>query len=181
MRLPDASHWDPMRRIAEEALFPGYKEEIRFAALTLDDRGPPSYGSCFITLRTPMIAHRATVFEENNVLFFKQRDLPFSKLADLPKGFRATWDDRGKLCLAKLGGALQPATTEADFPRLLLRPGKTTADDDFVEVHVWGPITIRTIEKIVLLDVEKGRAAKAKRRIWGEKLQKQYGVTLEVA
>lgn len=181
IRLPDASQWDPMRRIAEEALFPGYKEEIRFAALTLDDRGPPSYGNCFFTLRASMIAHRATVFEENNVLFVKQRDLKFSELSDLPRGFRARWDDRGKLCFAKLGSSLQPAMTNADFPGVLLRPGKTTSDDDFVEVHVWGPITIRAIEKIVLLDPEKGRAAQAKRRAWGEKLGKQYGVKLEVA
>ena len=179
VRLPDASHWDPMRRIAEEALFPGYKEEIRFAALTLDDRGPPSYGTCFFTLRTPMIAHRASVFEENNVLFVKQRDLTFSELSDLPRGYRATWDDRGTLCLAKLGETLRPAMTGADYPGLLLRPGATTAEDDFVEVHVWGPITIRAVEKIVLLDPEKGRAARAKRRAWGEKLQRQYGVDLE--
>jgi len=31
LRLPDSLPWDPMRRIAEEALFPGYKEDIRFA------------------------------------------------------------------------------------------------------------------------------------------------------
>jgi hypothetical protein len=179
LRLPDASAWDPLRRVAEEALFPGYKEDIRFAALTLDDRGLASYGRCFFTLRPSMTAHRTTVFEENDVLFVKKRNLLFSQLVDFPKGFRATWDDRGKLCLAKLGGAIQPSMTSADFAGLILRPGATTADDDFVEVHVWGPITIRAIEKVALLDAEKGRAAQAKRRAWGEKLRKQYGVILE--
>jgi hypothetical protein len=179
IRLPDASEWDAMRRIAEDALFPGYREDIRFAALTLDDRGLKSYGNTFFTLRPPMIAHRATVFEENNVLFAKKRKLPFGKLAEFPKGFRATWDDRGRLCVAKLGGALQPSMTRADFPGLILRPGNTTADDDFIEVHVWGPITIRAIEKIVLLDPAKGRAAKAQRRAWKEKLRKDYGVEVE--
>jgi hypothetical protein len=179
MRLPD--EWDPIRRIAEEALFPGYKEDIRFAALTLDDRGLASYGGCFFTLRASLIAHRTSVFEENNVLFMKERDLKLSEMLDLPRGYRATWYDRGKLCLAKLGDALQPSTTSADFPGLLLRQGATTADDDFVEVHVWGPITIRTIEKIVLVSPEKGRAAQAKRRAWGEVLKKKYDVVLEVA
>ncbi len=179
IRLPDSLPWDPMRRIAEEAPFPGYKDDIRFASLTLDDRGLASYGDCFFTLRPSMMAHRTSVFEENNVLFMKSRDLPLSKLVDLPRGHRATWVDRAKFCLAKLGHSLQPSTPVTDFPALLQHAGKTTSDDDFVEVHVWGPITIHAIEKVLLTRPEKGRAAQAKRRAWGEKLQKQYGVTLE--
>lgn len=180
IRLPDASQWDPLRRIVEEAIFPGYKEEIRFAALTLDDRGLSSYGDCFFTLRPSLTAHRATVFEENDVLFMKRRDLKLSEMVDLPRGHRAVWAERGKLCLAKLGGKLHAGMTEADFAGLLMRPGATTDDDDFVEVHVFGPITIRAIEKVVLVKPDNSRAARAKRRAWSEKLRAQYGVALEV-
>jgi hypothetical protein len=180
LRLPDGRPWDPLRRIAEEALFPGYKEEIRFAALTLDDLGPRSYGACCFTLREPMIAHRATIFEENNVLFMKRRDFKLSELSSLPPGYRSIWADRGKLCLAKLAGALEQNMREDEFAGLLLRPGKTTEDDGLVEVHVWGPITIRAIDKVILTRHERGPAAQAKLRAWREKLQKQYGVTLEV-
>ncbi|MCA9640917.1 MAG: hypothetical protein KC492_09485, partial [Myxococcales bacterium] len=179
IRLPHTSAWDPIRRLADEALFPGYKENIRFAALTLNDRGLPHYGDCFLILRPTMIAHRTSVFEENSVVFMKRRDLELRDMMNIVPGYRAPWADRAKLCLAKLGSALQPDTTEADFSSLLLRSGKTPQEDDFVEVHVWGPITIRTVEKVVLVKPLMGRAAKAMLRVWGERLS-QYGVTLEV-
>src|SRR4051812_800804 len=44
LRLPAGNQWDRLRRIADEGLFPGYKEEIRFGALSLDGRGLPAYG-----------------------------------------------------------------------------------------------------------------------------------------
>jgi hypothetical protein len=180
IRLPDDSKWDPLRRIAEEALFPGYKENIRFAALTLEDRGLPSYGDCFFTLRSPMIAHRSSVFETNNVLFMKQRNLSLGEMADLPLGYRANWKDRAKLCIAKLGARLDQNMKDPDFSALLMCTGSSTNDDDFVEVHIFGPITIRSIRKIVLTKPDVGRVARAKRRAWGEKLLKRYGVVLEV-
>ena len=39
VRLPHGNQWDLLRRVADEALFPGYKEEIRFAALWLEGAG----------------------------------------------------------------------------------------------------------------------------------------------
>lgn len=179
IRLPDDSHWDPLRRIAEEALFPGYKHEIRFAALTLDDRGLSSYGDCFFTLRTPMIAHRATVFEENNIMFIVQRNLTLADMRALPRGHRAPWEDRAKLCMAKLGDRLEQNMAQQDFPAVLMAAGPSTSDDDFVEVHVFGPMTIRTIDKIVQTRRMAGRVADdVKRQAWREKLR-NYGVTLE--
>jgi hypothetical protein len=179
LRLPDDSRWGPMRQIAEEALFPEYKREIRFASLTLDDQGLPSYGNCFIVLRTSMIAHRSSVYDGNNVLLMAQRDLRFSEQLNLPPGYRATWEDRARLSLAKLGARLEPRMTPEQFPALLQHPGKSTADDDLVEVHIYGPITIRAVEKVILTKQDQGRAARTKRRIWAQKLDKDYGVKLE--
>jgi hypothetical protein len=181
VRLPDDSQWDSLRRIAEEALFPGYKEDIRFAALTLDDRGLPNYGDCFFTLRSSMIAHRSTVFETNDVLFMSRRNLSLSEMAELPPGNRAAWADRATLCVAKLGPRLDRSMGRADFPAVLVQPGASTKDDEFVEVHVFGPLTIRSVEKIVQVEPDTSRAGRVKRRAWGEKLRKQYGVALEQA
>src|SRR5271165_2963285 len=66
--------WDAIRAPAETALFgDDNKREIHFAALSLDDLGLTNYGDCSITLRTEMIAHRTTIFEENMLIFFKKR------------------------------------------------------------------------------------------------------------
>jgi hypothetical protein len=174
VRVPNDSRWDGPRRLAEEAIFPGYKEEIHFAALSLDDRGLPGYGEIFLVLRSSMIAHRTTVFEENNVLFMDRRDPRFSQMSLLEPGYRAPWADRAKLCITKLGARLQPCTSDEDFPALLLRTGATTADDDFVEAHVFGPISILTVEKVVMARPGSGRAALVKQRAWGEKLRKHH-------
>jgi len=110
-RVPDDDKWDALRRVTDEALFPGQKEKIRFAALTLDAVGVLNYGACQMTLRTPMIAHRASVLEENSVVFMEKRQV---KLTDAPAaamGFRAPWDDRAKVCVAKLADEITPAMT----------------------------------------------------------------------
>jgi len=96
VRLPHGNQWDLLRRIADEALFPGYKEEIRFAALSLDGIGLSTYGECSFVFREDMIAHRATVFEENSAVFMKRHAY------EPPVGHRATWGERVKLCTAKL-------------------------------------------------------------------------------
>lgn len=144
VRLPHGNQWDLLRRIADEALFPGYREEIRFAALSLDGTGLSSYGECSFVFRDDMIAHRASMFEENSTAFLKRHAY------DPPMGHRATWTERGKLCVAKLAGRIGPGTPEAQFPGILLRAGAASEDDDFVEVHIWGPMSLRTVERILM-------------------------------
>lgn len=149
--MPDDDQWDALRRGTDEALFPGQKEKIRFAALTLDVVGVLNYGACQMTLRTPMIAHRASVFEENTAVFMEKNEI---KLKDAPIaaiGYRAPWADRTKICVAKLADEITPATTPGMSPSVLVHQGATSADDRFVEVHVWGPMTMRSFEHVVFL------------------------------
>ena len=153
--------WSLLRALADETIFHGYKKEIRFAALTLDARGLHNYGDCYIMLRTEMIAHRASAFEENTVMFMKHHDVRVSEADNLPRGYRSAWDGRGKLCVAKLFGRIDADTTRDEYPKLLLSGGATTADDDFVEVHVWGPMTARTFEQVTV----KARTRRAHKAI----------------
>jgi hypothetical protein len=157
VRLPHGNQWDNLRRLADETLFPGYKEEIRFAALTLDGKGVSSYGECSFVLRNSMIAHRASVFEENSVLFLKRHSY------NLPAGHRASWEGRAKLCVAKLANAIEPSTPESQFPALMLRSGADSQNDDFVEVHIWGPMSLRTVERVHLRTPRKRAFRKALR------------------
>src|SRR6266571_2723029 len=150
VRLPAGDKWDTLRVVADSALFPGYKEHIRFAALSLDGMGLFNYGNCLILLRDDLIAHRASVFEENSVLFMKHHGLKMSEAAKLPRGYRATWKDRAKVCLAKTHKRIDSATDASKYSALLLQQGATSEDDEFVEVHIYGSITIRTIERVIL-------------------------------
>ncbi len=144
VKLPSGDVWDPLRRLADEALFPGYKEKIRFAALSLDGMGLPGYGECSLVLREEMIAHRASVLEGNSALLMK------GWAYNVPAGSRAVWNERARLCVAKLAARLRPETTKADFASLLLRPGARPEDDEFVEVHIWGPMSSWTFARVVL-------------------------------
>ena len=178
MRFPSGNKWDILRPFADEALFPNYVEKIRFASLTLDGRGLPNYGDWFLVLRTEMIAHRATVLDENSVLFFSKHFKPgLNEPIRLPRGHRATWDERAKLCVAKLAGKIDEATTPGAYSGILLRRGSAPEDDDFVEVHVWGPMTIRTLERVIPSRPTSRAAREITNRANKQRLAK-FGVTL---
>jgi hypothetical protein len=91
--------------------------------------------------------------------------------ADLPKGYRAAWGERGRLCVAKLAGKLAKTTQPADFPRILLKQGASSLDDEFVEVHILGPMTIRTLSE-VMVHKNPQRKRQAKLNALREKLAK---------
>lgn len=96
VRLPSGEKWDSLREVAESALFTSYREEIRFAALSVDGIGLRNYGVCSLVLRDDMIAHRASVFEENCVLFMDHENIRMADADKLPLGRRATWQARGR-------------------------------------------------------------------------------------
>lgn len=178
VRLPDGDEWEILRRLADEAFFPGYREHIRFAALTLDGIGLSNYGDCSIVLRTAMIAHRASAFEENTAVFVKRHEVKIKDAAQRARGRRATWDDRGKLCVAKLSASIRPGSPRDSYPGILLRQGATSASDDFVEVHIYGPMTSRTIEQVIMTGPKRKRPTRARLAKLKEQLGK-VGVTLE--
>jgi hypothetical protein len=146
LRLPDGSEWDTLREVVDSKLFHFYKEGIIFAALTLDDKGLSAYGECFLILREDMIAYRATVFEENSIVFMKKRHIGVAE--QLPYGHRSVWRDRGKLAVAKLHDRITVATKVSDFPALLLVNAPDSKDDQFIEVHIYGPVSVRTLQKV---------------------------------
>ena len=54
--------------------------------------------------------------------------------------------------MAKLSQRIHSTTQTDEYSALLLRQGATTEEDEFVEVHIWGPLTVRTIEQVILTD-----------------------------
>jgi hypothetical protein len=177
-RFPDGDDWDLLRRLADEMLFPGCKEHIRFAALTLDGSSLPHYGNCSMVLRTSMIEHRASLFEENSAAFVNRYSGRVGEAVLALRGRRATWAARVKLCIAKLVDVIRDDLKQHELSALLLSPGKTSADDRFVEVHIWGPITIRTIGS-VHVDRLQGPASKVILKNLKQLLAKVGDVLLE--
>jgi len=159
LKLPAGDKWDVLRGLADKALFSGYEKDVRFAALSLSGIGLSNYGECSLVLRNEMIAHRASVFEENSTMFMKTHDIKLWDAVELPQGYRATWDEREKLCVAKLSGKIDATTKSGQYSGLLLQQGATGEDDEFIEVHIWGPITVRTIERVTFTPSKRsGRA-----------------------
>ena len=175
---PGEPNWDKIRAVADEAQFGKEKQEIRFAALSLDRVGLASYGECTLVLRDEMIAHRASAVEENSLVFMERHDVKVWGAADLPHGYRATWPERARLCVAKLGKKLAAGTKPADFATILLKKGATSLEDEFVEVHIFGPMTVRTLAKVILHKRPR-RPGKAKLKALREKMAR-WNVECEV-
>ncbi len=146
---PSASEMEASRQSAEPLLFLNYHEKIQFAALTLDDTGLFNYGNCAMIFQEAKIANRATVFQENCVLFCQRHALGPGKTT-VPPGYRATWGHREDLVVAKLGPRLGVHTQESDFPSILLSSGSDPSKDDFVEVHIYDRLHRSALEYVVV-------------------------------
>jgi len=175
VRHPQGDEWDMLRTAADAIFFPSYQESIRFANLTLSDSGIANYGSCFLFPREDMIAHRASLFVENTAVYFRDaKGLRSAK--DIPTGLRATWEKREKLCVIKLSAYIDGNTTVADFTGLLSQDRAQRGDDDkFIEVHIYGPITMRSLEEI---GIARRRLKKYERALVSgfSERAKKYGV-----
>jgi hypothetical protein len=144
-RRPEDNKWDAIRQQVDAAMFPHYFESIVFASLSLDGLGDTNYGLYFMTLRDVMVKMRASVFEGNSISFADKHNL---RLVDpIPDGFRAPWDERHTLAVAKLFNQISPTTLPADFPGILLQPG-TGGDAEFIEVHIYGALGVASIASV---------------------------------
>ncbi|MEK7793903.1 MAG: hypothetical protein AAB353_05205 [Candidatus Hydrogenedentota bacterium] len=156
--------WDRPRQIADITLFTNYHREVRFGALSTDGTGLPHYGDFSMELREDFIAHRTSVLEENAVKFLDKRA---GNLLDpktrVPRGFRAPWATRSQVGIAKLADQLKADTSTDDIAKLILIPGPDSARDEFIEAHVFGPITRRTIGRVAFTGIRsKGRSTREK-------------------
>ncbi|NTF80870.1 hypothetical protein [Rhizobium rhizogenes] len=136
---------DEQRTQFESALFPNYEAEIIFGCLTLSERGVSSYGEYNLFLKDEMIDKRASVFEENPMIFVERHNILLNK--SIPAGYRASWRRRGDLAGAKLHSRLTASTNPRDYPDILLND-TGGSDADFIEVHVYGEFNRRAIDYV---------------------------------
>jgi hypothetical protein len=147
-RDPADNKFDKIRSQFENALFPNYFGQILFASLSLEDKGLSGYGECDMVLKDMMISSRTSVFEENPFIFSKKHALGLTDT--IPHGYRATWENRSSLCLAKLHSSIEKITTETQFASILQNDDGGTDTSDFVEVHIYGTLNIKSVEKIIV-------------------------------
>jgi tetratricopeptide (TPR) repeat protein len=147
-RLLQDNQWDEQRISAENTINPRYFEDLNLSALCLDRTGMQHYGPYAVTLKTSLISYRTSVFEENPFLFNRRHTVYSGDKC--PVGYRATWENRSKLAAAKLAPKINQDTTNSHFPAMLLAQDTTNAgDDDFIEVHTYGPLHQRTIQHVM--------------------------------
>ncbi len=146
-RVASNNIFDRTRTQFENALFPNFFENICFAALTLDDTWVTWFGDYAMILKDPMIAQRATVFEENPFHFARRFNLSLTDT--IPPGYRAVWDRRHDIAKAKLYSKLNSHTQKEEYPQILMNDTKGSEDADYIEVHIYGPFTRAAIDTII--------------------------------
>lgn len=139
MRRPADFINDTRRRMADASLFGAYGEHIRFAALSLDGEGVLSYGECAVTINDRKTEMVASVLEENSFAFGVRHDISIAH-PEPPVGYRADWENRHKLAVTKLAARLHPSTPGDQFAHLLLDNKGDRWKDEFIEVHLYGPL-----------------------------------------
>jgi hypothetical protein len=143
LRRPETTQVEDERSLADERLFPKYRNEICFAALSLNGLAPAYYGTCCITFEETVVAHRASVFEENSLNLVRKINF-----APIPSGFRACWERRGQLAGAKLGSKIDVGLSDSDFAGLLMSLNPADTDPDFIEVHIYGALHGSAISQV---------------------------------
>jgi len=146
LRKPAEFPNDVTRRTVGIILFGTNASEIIYAALSVTNFGPQSYGSYALTLREVAISERATVLENNSYDFVRKHALVNGN--PRPYGYGATWQNRHKLAVAKLGSYISASTKDEDFAQILLSSTGDRTTDEMIEVHIFGTFDINAIESV---------------------------------
>lgn len=139
------SEFDKERRGIESTLFGSYGKNIRYAALSIDGNGLNSYGDFTIILADKAIMKRATLLEDNSYQFIRNhRILAGDKI---PPGYRAVWNDRHKLAVAKIK-MKKVLTNNRNYANIILSSNGDRQTDEFIEVHIYGKINRESIDAV---------------------------------
>jgi hypothetical protein len=160
MRKPASMQHDQERAVVDAIMFRGFAPSIRFAALSLNNMGPISYGPYAITLKEIAVSHRSSLLEENSYKFVEHHGLGSKTL--VPAGYRGSWSERTQLAVAKLGDRIDVGPQVGGFAKLLLTSNGNYDDDDFIEVHIFGPFDFGAVEQVTGPVPKKG----PERAIW---------------
>jgi len=148
-RLYASIYNDTKRTMIDSCFYGMHGADILFAALSLDNNGLRNYGSVSLVLKEQAIRKRTTIFERNAFLLYDvlTREETWNP-ADFPPptGYFGVWKDRVEMALAKCKEGLTP---DSEFLDLVLQNGESRDKDEFMELHIFGKISIFTSQTIV--------------------------------
>jgi hypothetical protein len=129
-------------------LFGSYADRIVYGALSLTEKGLPTYGDIHCRLRSVTIDERTSFLETNSYRFVREHSIiPGDKL---PAGYTACWEYRHLLVLAKMADRLSTGQGESDWQAILIQSdGQNRENDDFVEAHIYEGFDRNAIESAV--------------------------------
>lgn len=129
-------------------LFGSYAHKVRYGVLSLNNLGLPTYGDICCRLRSVAVRDRTSFLETNSYEFVKLHGVRAGE--PIPLGFRAVWDNRHFLALAKLVALLQPRQARSDWEALMFRSdGLDRSNDDFIEAHIFGGFDREAVEDMI--------------------------------
>ncbi|WP_345953006.1 hypothetical protein [Mucilaginibacter sp. PAMB04168] len=148
---------DLQRSIVESYLF-GSHIDIIYAALSLNESGLISYGKVSIILKTKAIEPRTSLLEKNSYVFVDEAVAQgWNHKMPLPPGSMAPWRNRHQLALVKCQDRVVPGLTSDQAASIILYSDGNRANDDFMELYIYGNIVKAVVEKIKIpLSLKKG-------------------------
>jgi hypothetical protein len=165
-RRPADADNDRQRWAVGGLLFGSYADCIVYGALSLTKDGVGTYGDVHCRLRSVTIKKRTSFLETNSYRFV--RDHGINAGGNLPVGYRACWQHRQNLVLAKLSNRLSPGQTESDWQAILIQSdSQNRENDDFVEAHIYEGFDRNAIESLV--------------KVTGKKLSKSEKLDIDLA
>jgi hypothetical protein len=117
-----------------------------FGSLSMDGRGPASYGRVAMTISKKRSQRTASFLETNSFRFVEEHQLTPGKA--IPPGHRSTWEDRHLLAGAKMAGFLTPKTPAKAFPDLLLHSVGNRKTDEFIEAFIYGDFDAQAVTAV---------------------------------
>jgi hypothetical protein len=146
VRAPAALDDDRHRGAVDQLLYGSHSGRVVYAVLSPSGAGLASYGSIHLELEDKAIEHRSTVLEENSYRFVERHKIAPGK--PFPKGYLATWRERGKLAASKLSPQLRSGMTKGEFESLLLLSTGKRDTDSFMEIHVYGTFNYQAVRRV---------------------------------
>ncbi len=153
LRRPATQDNDRHRKAVASLLFGQADAQIRYGNLAIETESLGSYGDVSCRLRADAVRKRTSFLEENSYTFVRRHQMTPGD--PIPPGYRAVWENRHKLALAKLGGQLKPGQRRSELRGLLVQSCGDRSNDEFIEAHIYGGFTVDSIESMTKITKAK--------------------------